>query len=117
VTDTDRASEIDYYYEDGDLVSNPANYFNDWERHHLEDELWGDDDRIIGSLGDGTASYGEWIWGGDGDDWITSGYGFGSEWVWGGDGNDKIEVLAPNVLPSVRGGRGDDVITTPTYKE
>ena len=91
MTETDRLDEIDYYYEDNygdDIIINTDNYFLDWERDHVEDELWGDDDTIIG--GYGQSGYGEWIWGGDGDDNILMGYGFNYGATWGGDGNDAI---------------------------
>ena len=86
--DEDRTDEIDYYYEDGTF--DPKANFLDFERNHLMDELSGDDDVIIG--GYGTARYGEWIWGGDGDDDITTGYGWGDGRTFGNDGNDTIFV-------------------------
>ena len=55
-SNTERKGEIDYYYEDGDpafatLLADTDLIFNDFERHHLEDELWGDDDVIINAPG------------------------------------------------------------------
>lgn len=86
--------------------------FNDWERYHLEDELWGDDDVIVGGVGG--SDYGEWIWGGDGDDDITMGEGWGKGFTHGGDGDDKIHDRGM-IKPAIRGGRGDDTITTRPY--
>ena len=117
VTDTSRAAEIDYYYEDNDgadIIANTDNYFLDWERDHVEDELWGDDDTIIG--GHGSSGYGEWIWGGDGDDDILTGYGFTLGATWGGDGNDAIHDRGM-LAPKIRGGPGNDTITAVPYGE
>ena len=118
----DREGEIDYYYEDGDpdafddLIADPDLFFNDFERHHLEDELWGDDDVIINAPG--TSDYFEFIWAGDGDDKVTAGGGWGESYIHGGDGNDDITLGYLNLTgPRVRGGRGNDVVRAPTLAE